>query len=205
MHQTRQETSAKIPIERKGTKYVARARSHIDSAVPLVIAVRDMLHLAKTAQEVREMIKQKALKINGRVVVSLNESLQLFHILHADKDYELVLSSSGKFMFHEHKKKGRLTKVISRRLVKGKKLQLNLHDGTNSIGKADIKIGDSLYLDQANKVISHVSLTKGSQVLIMTGSYTGQEGKITQHSKDKVHLTIDKKEVVLPITSVVAQ
>jgi len=58
----RQAASKKLPIERKGTTYVAKAMSHYKSAIPVSIAVRDLLHLARTTREVKLMIKDKKLK-----------------------------------------------------------------------------------------------------------------------------------------------
>ena len=81
MHQTRQETSKRLPIKRKGTKYVARAIGNQEHSVPVVIAVRDMLKLARTAKEVREMIKDKTLSIHGRIVDDYREAINLFNIL----------------------------------------------------------------------------------------------------------------------------
>ena len=80
MHLIREEVTKKIPIKRKGTKYVARAASHVTNSVPVVIAVRDMLHFARTSAEVKHMIHTKLLKINGRLVRDLNESIKLFNI-----------------------------------------------------------------------------------------------------------------------------
>ena len=56
MHQTRKEATNKLPVRRKGTKYLARARSHLNDSVPVVIAVRDMLGLAIKSKEVKQMI-----------------------------------------------------------------------------------------------------------------------------------------------------
>src|SRR3989344_7573807 len=136
MHQTRVQSTKKLPIPRKGTKYVARALSHLNDSVPIVIALRDMLKLARTANEVRKMIKQKALKINGRVVKDYRESILLFNILEADKSYELSLLQTGKFTLVSSQSKNlRLCKVVNKRLLKNNVVQVNLHDGTNLLTK----------------------------------------------------------------------
>ncbi|MBM3230231.1 hypothetical protein FJZ22_01075 [Candidatus Pacearchaeota archaeon] len=204
MHRARQNVTRKIPIVRKGTKYVAMARSHIDNAIPVVIAIRDMLGLAKTAKEVREMIKQKKLKVNGRTVVELNESIQLFHLLEADKTYQVSLSLAGRFTFLETKAKDRLAKIISRSLISGGKVQLHLHDGTNIIGKKEHAIQDSVYLDAKNKPVKHVSFTKGSKVLATAGKYIGQEGKITSYENGVCTVQFESTQATIPARMVVA-
>jgi len=179
MHQTRRSSSTKLPIERKGTKYIARARSHVSSSVPVVIAVRDMLKLAKTAKEVRNMIKGKLLKINGRIVEDYRESIQLFNILEADKAYELSILPTKKFFFQPAQSKDeRLCKVIKKRLVKKGVTQINLHDGTNILTKDKINTGDSVYLGFDSKIKKAVHLAKDKNVFIFKGKYSGQNGKI---------------------------
>jgi len=39
-----------LPIPRTGTKYVVRAASYVGEGVPVVVAIRDMLQLAKNIQ-----------------------------------------------------------------------------------------------------------------------------------------------------------
>lgn len=190
MHRTRQETSTRIPITRKGTKYIARTRSHLDSSVPLVVAMRDMLKLAQTAREVREMIKAKKLSINGRVAEGFNESIQLFHLLKADKIYMLSLLPSGRFTFVEHKGTKRVVKITNRTLVTDNKIQLHMHDGTNIIGKKEHAVGDSLYLE-GGKIVSHVPLAKGSAGLVTKGKYVGQEAKVLAREGQLLTLKIN--------------
>ncbi len=193
MHQTRQEASTKLPIQRKGTKYLARAKGHLDNSVPVVIAVRDILNLARTAKEVHQMIKQKLLKVNGRIVKDPRESIGLFNILDAGKPYVLTLLPTKRFTFKETSlKEGRLCKVINKRLVNGGKIQVNLHDGSNIITKEKIKIGDSIYLDLSGKILKHLPLEKGKKVLVYKGKYTGLSGKINSVEGKKINLNFDE-------------
>lgn len=195
MHQTRQETSTVWPIQRKGTKYIARALNHVNDSLPVVVAVRDVLKLAKTAKEVEEMIKDKTLKINGRIVEDVRESIQLFHILEAGKKYQLTLLPTKKFSFEEIKGNERLCKIVSRRLVKDGKMQYNLHDGSNFIAKKDFaNINDSAYLDLTGKVKSVVALEKGKEALVISGKNMGVSGKIEKVEGKVVHMKIKGRE-----------
>lgn len=178
MHQIRNQTSRKIPINRKGTKYVAKALSHPDESVPVVIAVRDMLKLAHTAREVRKMIQGKMLKINGRPVKDYRESIKLFNVFEADKLYTLTLLNTGRFVLKEVKKKEILCKVTNKVLVKKGVIQLNLHDGSNVLTKDKISVNDSVYLDFEGKIKSHVLFEKGKKAIIIRGKYAGSHGII---------------------------
>lgn len=194
MYQTRSEVSRKLPIPRKGTKYVARARSHIQDSVPIVVALRDMLKLARTSREVKKMINKKLLKINGTEVKDHRDSIKLFNILHADKDYLLTLKSTGRFALEETKEKNRACRIINKKVLKGKSVQLNLHDGSNILSDDKVKVYDTVYLDFNGKISKHVSFEKGSECIVLSGKYLGHKGKITSITDGKVKVTIKDTE-----------
>jgi len=195
-----------MPIKRKGTKYVVRAASHVNESVPVLIAVRDILGLAKTAREVKHMIKQEMLKLNGRKVLDFKESIKLLNVFEADKTYILSLTPTKKFTFEETKdNKDRIVKVINKRLVGKGILQLNLHDGSNVQTKEDVKVNDSLSLDFSGKIKKVIPLEKGKDVIVFAGKYLGHQGKINSVSensvsikfKDKEDATLDKSQVIV--------
>lgn len=193
MHQARTQVSKKIPIRRKGSQFVVRAASHHMNAVPVVIALRDMLKLARTTREVREMIKNKSLKINGKEVKDHKESIKLFNILTADKNYSLTLLPTGRFSFVETKEKSRPAKVVNKKMLKGKKTQLNLHDGTNVLSEDKINVHDTVYLDEKGKITKHVKFEKGKECFIMAGKYIGSNGKIQEEKNGTVAVNIDNQ------------
>lgn len=198
MYLKRQAASTKLPIKRKGTKYVARALSHVNESVPVVIAVRDMLKLARTTREVKQMINKGLLKINWRPVHDERESIKLFNILEADKVYYLTLLRTGKFVLKElNKDENRLCKVVEKRLVKSGKIQLNLHDGSNVItDKNKIVTGDLIHLDKEGNMVNHVPLDKGRQVFIIKGRHLGQSGVINSISKREILVKLEDGGIV---------
>lgn len=197
MHQVRTQVSKKIPIPRKGTKYVARASSNLQDSVPVVVAIRDMIQLARTAKEVKEMIKNKSLKINGKEVKDLRESIRLFNHLEAGKTYSLSLKPTGKFDFVETKSKERACKVIDKKMLKGKKVQLNLHDGSNILSTDKISVNDTIYLDEKGKITKHVKFEKGKNCFIISGKYIGNEGKIQEEKNSAITVSIDNQQHIL--------
>jgi small subunit ribosomal protein S4e len=129
------------------------------------------------------------LKINGREVKGQNDSIKLFNIFEAGKTYILKLSPTRKFFLEETKdSKERLCKVIGKKVLLGKKVQINLHDGTNVLGDGKIKTGDSVYLDLSNKIKRHVSPEKGKEVFAISGKYEGQYGKILDIKDNKLQI-----------------
>jgi small subunit ribosomal protein S4e len=195
MHQTRAQVSKNIPIPRKGTKYVARPLMNLRDSVPVVIAIRDMLNLAKTAKEVRHMVNQKLLKINNKVVKDYRDSIRLFNLLEADKTYVLSLTPQGKFAFEETKHKERPCKVIGKKILNNKKVQLNLHDGTNILSDdKKIKTQDTVYLDLENKVKKHLEFSHGKDCIVIKGKLIGLKGKVEQVEGNKAIVKIKSLE-----------
>ncbi len=204
MYQTRAKTSKKIPIARKGTKYIARSFSHVQDSVPVVIAIRDMLKLAKTTKEVKHMIKNKALKINNKEVKDHRESIKLFNILEAGKIYQLTILPTGRFILEETKEKDRICKVLNKNLLKNNQTQLNFHDGSNILTKEKIQTHDTIYLSPENKITKTVPMEKGKDCFISNGKYAGHKGKIESLENGTAKIKLKDKSVELNKENIIA-
>lgn len=205
MHLTRAQLSREVPLTRKGPPYIARPKSHHNSAVSVVVAVRDMLKLARTMREVEILVRGKQLKLNGRAVRDVHEPIHLLNILEADKKYKLTLLPTGRFTFEETKDASRVASVVSKTMVSKGKVQIGFHDGTATIANAkdEINTGDSAEFDFKNKATKWMPLKKGANVLIRSGSQQGHEGtvekvegKVTVKSKGGV-FALNKKQVIV--------
>jgi|SRR3989344_3823487 len=194
MHIKRQIVTTKLPIKRKGTTYVARTLSNLNNSVPVMVALREMLGLAKTGKEVEKIIQQKLVSINGRTVEGYKESIQLFNIFKADKTYILIILPTGKFSLQPTTSTERLCKVIGKKLLKNNQIQLNLHDGTNILSKGKISIGDSVYVDSSSKIKKHVSFEKGKEGWIISGRYIGLKCKIQSKEGKNTNVLVHDKD-----------
>jgi small subunit ribosomal protein S4e len=197
MYLSRAKASRKLPLPRKGTKYLARASSHLNSGVPVVIAIRDMLKLAKTSKEVKKMINERMIKINGKEVKDLKESIKLFNLLTIGETYKLTLSNFKKFDFEKVEDKSRIAKVINKKILGKKKIQLNLHDGTNILTDKLVKINDSIELDLKNKLIKIIKMEKGNELFIFSGKNAGKTGKLLEIDKNKIKIKVEGKILAL--------
>jgi small subunit ribosomal protein S4e len=197
MYLTRAKANKNLPIPRKGTKYIAKAASHSTDGVPVVIAVRDILGLAKTAKEVKEMTKENLIKINGKPVKDIKEGVRLFNVLEAGNKYRLNILKTGRFILEEVKggeRESRLCKVTGKTMLPEKVTQLNLHDGSNVISKEKVNVGDSVELDMSGKIKKVIAFEKGKNVLIVSGRSVGMKGKIDSVSNGKVKVKLEDKE-----------
>jgi len=196
MYQTRAQVSKKMPIPRKGTKYVARAQNDLQNSVPVVIALRDMLKLARITKEVKRMIHQKHLKINGKEVKDHRESIKLFNLFEANKTYILTLTQNGKFVLEETKNKERPCKVINKKILTGDKIQLNCHDGSNVLTTdKKIRTQDTIYLSPEGKVKKHAIFEKGKECIVIRGKFLGQKGKIESIEENNVVVKLKETKV----------
>ncbi len=206
MHLTRSETQRNLPIPRKGTKYVARALGYVNQGIPVVLALRDILKTARTTSEVKLMISNKSLKINGRLVRDHREPIKLFNIFEAgEKVYELGILPTGRFSFSEVSKKERLCKIIGKKVLSGKKIQINTHDGSNFISNQKITIGDSVIIDGKGEVKKIISLEKGKKAFVFSGKRIGKEGVIESLESNKIQIKFDDGLVELDQRHVVVR
>lgn len=203
MHLTRADVNRATPIPRKGTQYIARPLSHMNRAITALSAVRDILHLAQTAREVKEMIKEKKLKINGRVVRDMREPLLLLSLFEADKRYKVILLPTGRFSLEPTKETTRVAKVINKKMLSSKETQINLHDGTNLLSSESIKVGDSLEIDLSCKLVRVLPLKEGAKVMVNSGRNVGATGTISKVTKEGFLVKIQDKAVALKQAQVV--
>ena len=195
MHLKRQKAAIKLPIPRKGTKYIARPMSNLQNSVSVVTAIRDMLKLAKNTKEVKKMIHEKQLKLNGKIIRDHKASISLFNLLQADKTYFLTLLPTKKFFFQlASDSSTRLCKITSKKLLKKNQIQFNCHDGTNLISDDKITIGDSVCLDLKNKIKKHLPLVKEKSVFILSGKYLGLNGIVESLNGNQANIKLKEKE-----------
>jgi small subunit ribosomal protein S4e len=197
-HQKRHVVPKEWPIPRKGTTFVARARS---GGIPLVILLRDVLKVAQNKREVKKAIHKKDLKVNGKLVIDERRSLNLFDVLTivpAKKNYRLILTDKGKFDLEEIAEKEsnqKLSKVVGKKVLKGKKIQINLYDGRNYLSDIKCKLNDSVIVDLSkNKIDSCVELKEKAKALVIGGKHKGEQGSIVKVIPERKMVELKTKE-----------
>jgi len=170
------------PIPRKGTKFVVKQTS---KGIPLLIILREMMNLAQNRREVKKAVHKKDLMINQKIVQDEKKSLELFDILTIipeKKNYQIILSNKGKYSFTEIKDadaNSKVSKIIGKKILKGKKAQLNLSDGRNYLSDLKCNVNDSAVIDLKKNTISKILPVKEkSEVLVVGGKHAGVTGKI---------------------------
>lgn len=176
MHLKRNSMPKTWPLKRKGTKYIVRT-FNLKSSIPLLVIIRDILKLAKDRGEVKKILNSENVKVNGKIIKEEKFPLTLFDNLSlGEKNFKIVLKNK-KFSLEESSRCEKIVKLIGKKVLKNGKIQMNLSDGRNYLGKEKIKVGDSVVISFPENRISEVlALKEGCKVLFLRGKHTGEEG-----------------------------
>jgi len=190
MHIKRKTIPEFWPLAKTGTKYMAVPCHNQDSSIPLVIAMRDVLKIIKTKKELNKIIQEKKILVNGKIIRESNFPLSLFDsisIPSVKKYYKADLSNKRMVLNEIPEKEAliRVYKIIGKKILPGKKVQLNLSNGRNILSNEKIKAGDFVLVNnQENKIIKIIPLTEGIEVICVKGKHIGKKGKIKQIVKE---------------------
>ena len=98
-----------------------------ESSIPLAVALRDVLGFADTLKEVKYILKQKSVLVNGKVQINPKFAVGLMDVLELPamkKKYKVKLDKKGMLFFEEAEKAdNRLCRVEGKKIIKGKKTQ----------------------------------------------------------------------------------
>ena len=91
---------------------------------------------------------------------------------------------------------GRFAKIVNKTIVKGKKVQLNLHDSSNLLVDKDIyATGDTLIIEK-NKVKKHLKFEKGATIYLIGGKHKGATASL-----EDIHLSnnMQKQRIIFKL------
>jgi len=191
-------------VNRKKTVYIARplpGGSPKDMTMPLQVLLRDILKFAKTAKEVRYILHNKEVIINGKRRKESRFPVGLMDVMvipDLKKAYRMMLNTKGKLLAVEIKPdqaKFKLCKIKNK--TSGKKgTQLNFSDGSNVIVSKDTyKTYDVVVLEfEKNKIKDHFKFDKESPVFLIGGKKVGHTGKILDIKDKYIIIKTDKGE-----------
>ncbi|RMD45520.1 hypothetical protein D6829_02155 [Candidatus Pacearchaeota archaeon] len=209
MHIKRNRAPTKWPIPRKGSTFVVRPSHALSKGIPLLIVLRDVLKIARIRKEVKYMLTNGMVLVNSKERKDEKFPLQLFDTLtlkNSNQNFRLEVVNR-KFQLVEIKKEEaskKIVKVIGKKILKNKKVQINLDDGHNFLTKHKFSVGDSAVIDLAKgKVERILPLKKGAQVEVIGGKHAGERGeliKVEELKRGRMYvIKIGEKEVKLPL------
>ena len=212
-HLAREGASKKWPIERKGTTYVVKPRENTEEGVPFLIVLREMTKLAQNRREAQRIIHSKQVLGNGKPIKDDKNNMLLFdtlNIIPLKKCYRLELSENGKFYLdeiNESESEKKIAKVIGKKILKGKKTQLNLSDGRNFLSDIKCNMSDSVLINlKDGKLEKCIPMKEKTNVVVFSGKHIGKKGEVIQlNLKEKIaKIKVKDKEINILINQLIA-
>lgn len=203
-HLKRQNMPKNWPIMRKGDTFIVKPLSK--KGIPLLTILRDLLKIAQTRKEVKKAIQKKHLLINNNFVKDEKMGLALFDtlsIIPSKIYYRLELSEKGKFelkKIKEEEANKKILKIINKRVLAGKKIQLNLSDGGNFLvePKFSCMTNDSILINLKDKKIEKcLPLKEKSNAVVFAGKHSGKTGQIEKIISEQVKNSKARKMAII--------
>lgn len=178
-------------IPRKGTKWVKRPSPgpHAqDESIPLLLVLRDLRRVASSMREARRILRDGAVRIDGKVVRDLARGVGLMDSVSfaapLNEHFRLLKDRRGKLVLvaiPEAEAATKIGRVRFKHAVPGGKVEVTLHDGRNLLAEPSTpwKVGDSLKIQLPDqKVVTHLPLAPGQLAYVAGGSHVGEVARV---------------------------
>ena len=180
-------------IKKKETTFIATPMPgpHKKSeALTLNLILKDFLKMANTTREVKRILHQKKVFVDGiprleyRFPVGV---MDIVSIPELNESHRILFSEKGKFILQKlpSDPKEKYCKIIGKHILPKKRVQVNLYDGKNVlVDKDTYKVGDTIVMADG-KIKRHMKLEKGALIYLTGGKHIGATGKLLDIKKFK--------------------
>ena len=179
------------PLPRKTTIWVTRPRAgahSLERCMPLNIVIRDVIGLARSTREVRTILHNGLVKVDGRVVKDTRRGVGIMDVLTLGEDnYRCVLDTNGRLRYRPispEEATWKVCRVEGKSTIKGGKTQVQLHDGRNILvdDASEHKTGDSLKISLPDQqVLEHIKFGEGTRCMLVGGAHVGKLADVTNY------------------------
>ncbi len=186
------------PIKIKEHEFVIRPNAgphRMVNSMPLGIILRDVLGYAKTVSEAKRVLAEEKVLVDGKVKTDYKLPVGLMDVIYlkpADAYYRVMPNTTNKLALMKITAEDaafKLAKVTGKRHLKGKRMQLNLHDGRC----ISVDVSDPFSVDMPYKLMDavkislpdgqiqeHVPMAVGAYVVITGGTKIGKFGLVKE-------------------------
>jgi small subunit ribosomal protein S4e len=178
-------------IPKKINKFITKTAPgpHNANAMPIAVWLRDHMGFALTKKEVKQILSQKDVIINGRPCRNPSMGIGIFDIISMPKigkHYRILRDKKGRHKTIEinaESARTRLAKIRGKTIVPGGKVQLNLRFGANILADNRYKPGDSIVISLSDEdrftITDHFPFAVGNMAMVIGGKHSGKIAKIT--------------------------
>jgi len=179
-------------IAKKEEKFVTKTSPgpHSGAAMPVAVWLRDKMGLAGNMKEVKRILNQRQVILNGKPVTDPKLGLGIFDIISIPKigkHYRVLTDKKGRMVTIEidaEAAKTRLCKIRNKSIVRGGKVQLNLLYGANLLADNTYHPKDSIVvtLEGENRfaIVDHFPFAIGNMAMVLGGKHSGKVGRISE-------------------------
>ena len=179
------------PLPRKTSIWVTKAApgAHtLELCMPVVVVIRDILGYAKSTREVRHILHNNLVSIDGRICKDSRRGVGFMDVLTlGEENYRCIVDRKGILRYRQISKKEAGTKVCrinGKTTIKGGKTQLHLHDGRNILtdDAGEYNTGDSLVLALPSQEIKeHIRFSDGIKCYLTGGAHVGEFAEVSEY------------------------
>jgi small subunit ribosomal protein S4e len=160
----------------------SRAGPHpLGESVPLMVIIRDILHLADTSKEARSIISKGKVEVDGRTVKDYQRPIGFMDVImvkDAGISKRVLMDKKGIFVLADlnaQETGWKLVKVTGKTITKEGKVQIATHDGRVILTEEKgVKRGDTLKISIPDQKIMEVyPMAKETSVYVTGGAHRG--------------------------------
>ena len=160
------------PLPRKTTIWVTRPSPgghSLERCMPVNLVIRDVLGRAQSAREVRFIVHNELVKVDGRVCKDTRRGVGLMDVLSNGRLRYVKISAEEAAW--------KIVRIEGKTTIKGGKTQINLHDGRNMLvdDAKEYSTGDSIKISLPDQnVLEHIAFTEGVRCYLIGGTHVGE-------------------------------
>jgi small subunit ribosomal protein S4e len=154
--------------------------------MPVNIIVRDVLGLAHSTREVRRILHDGLVKVDGRVVKDTRRGVGIMDVLTlGEENFRCVLDTKGRLRYRPippEDASWKVCRIEGKSTIKGGKTQIHLHDGRNIItdDAVEHKSGDSVKISlPEQEIMEHIKFGEGTRCMLIGGIHVGKLADVT--------------------------
>ena len=181
-------------IPKKVQKFVMKTAPgpHNAGALPVGVWLREHIGLAGNASEVRKILHQRDVIVNGRACRNPQMGLGVFDIVSIPKlakHYRIQLDKRGNLIavdISAASAKTRLCKIRNKTTVRGGRVQLNLAFGANVLADNTYRAKDSIVMtlgidgEERFRIVDHFPFEEGNVAMVVGGKHSGKVARIVE-------------------------
>ncbi|UCG95561.1 MAG: 30S ribosomal protein S4e [archaeon] len=213
MHQKRLSVNVFYPMKKKvKERFVVSPRPgphRKEESIPLLSLLRDVLGYCDSAKEARHIVKSGKVMVDGKVRKDHKYPVGIFDVIEIPeikRSFRMVPGKKWLGLVEIDDQDLKLCKIKDKRIIKGGRLQLSLHDGKTLITKrGEYATGDSVLISLPKlEIKKHIKRDKDSMCLLTKGNNRGKIGRLkgirkTHGSKPNLaSVEVDQKKVDVP-------